>query len=106
MSSTATTNPPSKAAAQPSPILFFDTINAYQRTAALRSAIELDLFTLIADGHNTVPALAKQCNSSEKGIRVLSDYLTMVGFLAKKDSRYELSQDSAFFLNRHSPACL
>jgi len=29
----------------PSPALFFDTINAFPRTEALRAAIELDLFT-------------------------------------------------------------
>src|SRR4030088_1634242 len=106
MSSTATTTPSGNAAAQPSPILFFETINAYQRTAALRSAIELDLFTLIADGQQSVPALAKESKSSERGIRILCDYLTTLGFLTKMDSRYELTQDSAAFLNRHSPVCL
>ena len=34
-------------APQPSPVLFFETINAYQRTQALKAAIELDLFTAI-----------------------------------------------------------
>ena len=29
----------------PSPALFFETINAYQRTEALRAAIEIDLFS-------------------------------------------------------------
>src|SRR5215213_2810889 len=29
---------------QPSPTLFFETVNAYQRTAAIRAAIELGLF--------------------------------------------------------------
>ena len=38
----------------PSPELFFDTVQAYQRTAALRAAIDLDLFTAIADGAHTV----------------------------------------------------
>src|SRR5262249_46136159 len=37
----------------PSPALFFDTIGAYQRTEALRAAIELDFFTLVADGQRT-----------------------------------------------------
>ena len=44
----------------PSPQLFFDTINAYQRTAALKSAIELDLFSAIARGHNTPAAIASR----------------------------------------------
>ncbi len=32
-------------ARMPSPDLFFETMNAYQRTAALKAAIDLDLFT-------------------------------------------------------------
>ena len=34
---------------QPSPELFFETLNAYQRTQSLKGAIELDLFTAIAE---------------------------------------------------------
>ena len=32
---------------QPTPELFFQTMNAYQRTAALKAAVGLDLFTKI-----------------------------------------------------------
>jgi hypothetical protein len=35
------------AAQQPSPALFFETMNAYQRTEALKAAIELGVFTAI-----------------------------------------------------------
>ncbi len=31
----------------PTPTLFFETVNAYQRTASLKAAIELDVFTAI-----------------------------------------------------------
>ena len=34
----------------PSPALVFDLLFAYQRSAALRAAIELDLFRAIAGG--------------------------------------------------------
>jgi 2-polyprenyl-3-methyl-5-hydroxy-6-metoxy-1,4-benzoquinol methylase len=88
----------------PSPDLFFDTVQAYQRTAALRAAIELGLFTAIADGAHTVPELAAKCQASERGMRILSDFLTIVGFLIKTDGSYQLTQDSAIFLNAHSPA--
>ena len=36
--------------AMPSAEIVFDTLFAYQRSAALKSAIDLDLFTLIDDG--------------------------------------------------------
>jgi 2-polyprenyl-3-methyl-5-hydroxy-6-metoxy-1,4-benzoquinol methylase len=88
----------------PSPQLFFDTAQAYQRTAALRAAIELDLFTTIGDGADRVPAIAAQCQASERGIRILCDYLTIVGFLTKADGRYQLTLDSSVFLSKRSPA--
>jgi ubiquinone/menaquinone biosynthesis C-methylase UbiE len=94
------------ASAQPSPQLFFETINAYQRTEALKAAIELDLFTAIDNGNNTAASLAKHLGAAERGVRILADYLTMVGFLTKQDSRYALTPDSAMFLSRKSPACL
>jgi 2-polyprenyl-3-methyl-5-hydroxy-6-metoxy-1,4-benzoquinol methylase len=90
--------------AAPSPDLFFDTVQAYQRTAALRAAIELDLFTAIGDGAHTVPAIAAQCNASERGTRILCDYLTIVGFLTKAEDRYQLTLDSTVFLSKRSPA--
>jgi 2-polyprenyl-3-methyl-5-hydroxy-6-metoxy-1,4-benzoquinol methylase len=88
----------------PSPELFFETINAYQRTAALKTAIELDLFTALADGAATAAAVAETCRASERGTRILLDYLTLLGFVAKRGDRYELTRDSATFLSRRSPA--
>jgi 2-polyprenyl-3-methyl-5-hydroxy-6-metoxy-1,4-benzoquinol methylase len=88
----------------PSPQLFFDTINAYQRTAALKSAIDLDLFSAIARGHNTPAALATACGVAERGARILADYLTILGFLTKAGEKYNLTADSAAFLDRQSPA--
>src|SRR5436309_3059612 len=91
------------ASAPPSPQLFFDTINAYQRTAALKSAIELEFFSAIARGHNTSAALATACHVPERGARILADYLAIVGFLTKTGEKYNLTADSAAFLDRQSP---
>ena len=46
---------------------FFDAINAHQKSAALRGAIELELFTAIAEGANTTEAIASRCQASERG---------------------------------------
>jgi len=62
----------------PSP-LFYNTVNAYQRTAAIKAAIQLDLFTNIGEGVSA-QALAEKCKTSEPGIRILSDYLVVIGF--------------------------
>ena len=88
----------------PSPALFFDTINAYQRTSALKAALELDLFTAISEGNETAQQLAERCEASPRGMRILCDYLTVMGFLTKEGDRYRLTPDSALFLSRNSPA--
>lgn len=90
--------------AAPSPEQVFETLTAFQRSAALKGAIELDLFTAIAAGANTVQAIAARCQASERGTRILCDYLTIIGFLNKTGQTYALTQNSAIFLNRHSPA--
>jgi len=91
---------------QLSPALFFDTLNAYQRSAALKAAIELKLFTAIGEGRHTAGDLARQCNASERGVRILCDYLVIIGFLTKDRDRYDLTPDSGAFLDQHSPAYL
>ena len=88
----------------PSPALFFETINAYERSAAIKGAVELDFFTAMADGPTTAAELARHCAVAERGARILADYLTVLGFLTKSGERYALTPDSAMFLNRKSPA--
>jgi 2-polyprenyl-3-methyl-5-hydroxy-6-metoxy-1,4-benzoquinol methylase len=90
-------------AAQPNPSLIFETLNAYQNTAALKAAIELDVFTAIGERIDTVEGLAKRCKGTERGVRILCDYLTIIGFLTKKDQRYAMAPDTAVFLDRRSP---
>jgi 2-polyprenyl-3-methyl-5-hydroxy-6-metoxy-1,4-benzoquinol methylase len=88
----------------PSPELLFDTLTAYQKTAALKAAIELNLFTAIDDGATTAPEIAKASGAEERGVRIICDYLTIQGFLQKSDSTYRLTPDTAVFLSRNSPA--
>lgn len=96
----------SATSAPPSPQLFFDTINGFHRTGALKAAIELGLFTAIGDTPSTVAEIAAKCACPERGIRILCDYLAIIGFLTKDGSRYALTPDSATFLDRKSPAYL
>jgi SAM-dependent methyltransferase len=93
-------------AQQPSPQLFFQTINAHQRTEALKAAIELEVFTAIGEGNTTAAQIAKRCQTSEKGMRILCDFLTIMEMLTKKDGQYALTLDSATFLDKRSPAYL
>jgi len=91
---------------QASPEHFFETMNAHQQTAALKAAIELDVFTTVGEGASTPGAVAQRCGASERGMRILCDYLVVIGFLTKDGDRYGLTPDSAMFLDRRSPTCL
>ncbi len=90
----------------PTPERIFNTLNAYQQSAALKAAIELDIFTAIGEGANRPSSLAAKVHASERGTRILCDYLTVFGFLTKEGDAYALTQESAVFLDRRSPACL
>lgn len=96
----------SSPAKQPTPQLFFQTINAYQQTEGLKAAIELEAFTAIGEGNKTAPEIAKRCGTSERGMRILCDFLCIIGFLSKDGTNYSLTADSAMFLDKHSPAYL
>jgi 2-polyprenyl-3-methyl-5-hydroxy-6-metoxy-1,4-benzoquinol methylase len=89
---------------RPSPEHIFGVLTAFQNSAALKAAIELDIFTAIADGADRANVIAQRVNAAERGVRILCDYMTIQGFLTKTDDRFALTQESTIFLNRHSPA--
>jgi SAM-dependent methyltransferase len=87
----------------PSPEHFFRSVNAYQLTRALKGAIDLDVFTAIAEGKTTAKTLAESRQASERGMRILCDFLAVTGFLTKAGGDYGLTPDSAMFLDRRLP---
>ena len=95
---------PHQSAQGPTPERIFQTITAYQQAAALNTAIELDIFTAVAEGASDAAAIAARTNASERGVRILCDFLCVYGFLEKRDGRYGLTPESKLFLVRTSPA--
>jgi len=91
---------------RPGPQKIFETLGAFRRTAAIKTAIELDVFTAIGEGPASALQIARRCSVSERGIRKLCNYLTMLGFLERRDDAYLQSRDAAAFLDRRSPAYL
>ena len=91
---------------RPTPERIFTLMNAFQNTAALKTGIELDVFTAIGEGANTPLLLAAKISASERGLRILCDYLTIMGLITKENGRYGLTDESALFLDRRSPASL
>jgi 2-polyprenyl-3-methyl-5-hydroxy-6-metoxy-1,4-benzoquinol methylase len=84
----------------------YDAVLAYQKTAALTAAVRLDVFTLIGAGTMTADVLASRTGASARGLRILCDYLTVIGLLAKQDASYGLTPSARRFLDRSSPTAL
>ncbi len=96
-------------------MFFFENVNAYQKTAALVAAVELEIFTRLleamSNSERTATALAEKIGAHPKGVRILCDFLTVHGLLEKHHAAsplawYQPTADTAFFLDRRSPASL
>jgi hypothetical protein len=94
------------ASAPLTPTIVFENLQAFQRTAALKAAIELDVFRAVGQGPGDVASIARHTHASERGIRVLCDYLVVIGLLQKVDGCYQHTPSSAAFLDPASPSCL
>ena len=92
------------ATAPVTPQRILQLVNAHQSSRALKGAINLGLFTALGRGSATAAALATRIGASEKGVRVLCDFLVIAGLLHKQGDDYSASPDAALFLDEHSPA--
>jgi hypothetical protein len=88
------------------PQLFWETITAFQRSAAIKAAVELEIFTKIAEGKRSAEAIAEASGAAARGVRILCDSLTVMGFLTKSENEYGLTDMSAAFLDKNSPMYL
>jgi SAM-dependent methyltransferase len=88
------------------PAIVFENLNAFQRTFALKAAIELDVFRAVGEGPGDVASIARHAKASERGIRILCDFLVIHGLLQKVDGHYRHTTSSAAFLDPNSPHCL
>jgi SAM-dependent methyltransferase len=74
------------------------------KAAVLKAAIELEIFTRIAEGHRTVPALARLGGMTERGTRILLDALCFIGLLTKQRTEYGLAPTAEAFLVKGKPS--
>jgi SAM-dependent methyltransferase len=88
------------------PGIVFDMVQAVQKTAALKAAIDLDIFRAVGQGPGDVSSIARHAKASERGIRILCDFLVINGLLIKEGSSYKHTPNSAAFLDPVSPACM
>jgi SAM-dependent methyltransferase len=73
------------------------------RATILKSAVEVEIFTRISEGHRTVPSLARVGGLTERGTRVLLDALVFLGLLTKVQNEYSLSPTAEAFLVKGKP---
>ncbi|MFM0209580.1 class I SAM-dependent methyltransferase [Paraburkholderia sediminicola] len=87
-----------------SPQAFIDAVSGYQKTAAMKAAVALDLFTAIENENGELSRISRRVQASEHGVRVLCDYLCVQGFLQKESECYRLTPSTSAFLTTSSPA--
>jgi len=87
----------------PSAERILDLLIAYQGSAVLKTAIELDVFTAVGEGAGEIGAISRRIGASERGVRALVNYLASLDLLAHDGARYSLTPESARYLDRHGP---
>ncbi|WP_206997228.1 class I SAM-dependent methyltransferase [Trinickia mobilis] len=87
-----------------SPQAFIDAVSGFQKTAAVKAAVALDLFTAIENENGELSRISSRVQASERGVRMLCDYLTVQGFLQKETGCYRLTPSTSAFLTTSSPA--
>jgi hypothetical protein len=73
-------------------------VRGVRKAAALKAALELDLFTRIAEGNWSLPALLRVSGMNERGARLLLDALANIGLLVKSPFEYSLSPAAETYL--------
>jgi 3-hydroxy-5-methyl-1-naphthoate 3-O-methyltransferase len=75
------------------------------KVTVLKTAMELDVFTTIASGHQHLEEIAHATCCSVRGMRVLLDALCPLGLLSKSEGLYALMPTAEAYLVRTAPTC-
>jgi hypothetical protein len=75
----------------------------FMASRVLLSSAELDIFTLLAEEPLTAEEIAAAAQAKLRGIEILLDALSALGFLQKKDGRYRTEPSAAPLLSASAP---
>jgi ubiquinone/menaquinone biosynthesis C-methylase UbiE len=89
-----------------SPQQVLDVTCGFAATQIVSTALELDLFSCLDEGHATIDDISRETGSSTRGLRILLDALVGMKYLDKTDSRYALAPIARAYLSRRSPSYL
>ena len=88
-----------------SPSRILEMGHAYRACRALLSAVELGVFTVLAEGSLDRNTLAQRICIDRRGARDFLDALVALGMLVRSDDgRYANSREAALYLDSHKPA--
>ena len=79
---------------------------AFWKSKVLLTAVELDLFTVLAEGSLDVRELARRIQLHERGAQDFFDALVALKLLHRRDGRYANRPETAPYLVRHQPMYL
>ena len=91
-------------AADPTPEKILQTGLAFWPSKTLLSAIELGVFTELAQGPETFERLSARLGLHPRSARDFLDTLVALGFLARDGDRYGNTVDTGVFLDRSKPS--
>src|SRR4051794_33062472 len=78
--------------------------HAFRASRALLSAVELGIFTVLADGPLELQTLGMRTGLDDRGARDFLDALVALGLLERRmDGRYADSPEAALYLDRAKP---
>ncbi len=86
------------------PERIIETTFAFAQSCALLAAVELDLFTRIAQGMKTIAMLANHAGVSANALERLLGTVSAMGFLQRSGDDYALTPVSERFLVRSQPS--
>lgn len=92
-----------KRSLSPSLGIVYDLEYGVWKATALCAALELDVFTVIANGNHTGPSIAEEAGCDQRGMRILLDALCSLKLLRKRKGDYFLTRVSETFLVRDEP---
>jgi O-methyltransferase domain/Dimerisation domain len=90
-----------------SPEHILDVAYAFWKAKALLSAVELDLFTILADRPLDADDLTSRLDLHSRGARDFFDALVALGLLTRDESgKYANRPDADLYLDRRKPTCI
>jgi len=89
-----------------SPQQILEATWAFASTQVVCTALELDLFTCLDEGHSILDDLARETGSSLRGLRILLDALVGMKYLERSGDRYVPLPVARIYLSKKSPTYL